>query len=62
MPLSVFGWFRRRVVGPVIEAAGAAHPRQRTDRAHPVGKGRDEAEILLHVLLADIAGRNNAAR
>src|SRR6202048_1386511 len=31
--------------GPVCEAPGAPHPRRRTDRAHPVGEGRDEAEV-----------------
>jgi hypothetical protein len=47
-------------VGPVLEAAGAAHPGQRPDGAHPVGDGRDEAEILLDMLFANPAGRDHA--
>jgi hypothetical protein len=44
---SVFGRMCR-AVGPVVETAGAPHPRQGPDRAHPVGEGRDEAEIKPH--------------
>jgi hypothetical protein len=54
--------FRRRLFTsrPVFEASGAPHPRQGTDRAHPVGEGRDEAEVQLHMLFADPAGRYDA--
>jgi hypothetical protein len=41
------------MIRPVVEAAGMPHPWQRPDRAHPVGEGRDETEILLDMLLAD---------
>jgi hypothetical protein len=58
--LSVFGRFRRCRSRAVFKAAGAPHARQGPDRAHPVGEGRDEPEILLHVLLADPAGRYDA--
>ncbi len=37
-----------------------AHPGLGTDRLHPVSKTRDEAEVLLHMLLADPAGRDDA--
>ena len=47
--------------GQVLDTAGAPHPWQGPDSAHPVGEGRDEAEIFLHMLLADPAGRDNAA-
>jgi hypothetical protein len=47
--------------GPVLAAAGAPHPGQRPDGAHPVGEGRDEAEVFLDVLLADPPGRDHLA-
>jgi hypothetical protein len=39
----------------------AAHPWFRTDTLHPIGKGRDEAEILDDMLFADPARGNDAA-
>jgi hypothetical protein len=36
------GWRKK----PRRRRPGAAHPGQGPDRAHPVGKGRDETEIL----------------
>ena len=52
---------RRFRIRPVFETAGAPHPRQRPDGAHPVGETGDEAEIPLHMLLADPAGRDHPA-
>src|SRR5438445_12564578 len=53
--LSLFG------SGPVLDAAGAPHPWQWPDGAHPVGERGDETEVLFDVLLADPAGRNHLA-
>jgi hypothetical protein len=39
---------------------GAAHPRLGPDRLDPIGEGRDEAEVLADMLLADPADRNDA--
>jgi hypothetical protein len=52
---------RRRMVGPVLKAPGTSHPWQRTDCAHPVGKRRDEAKVILDVLFAYPAGWDYAA-
>ncbi len=43
-----------------LDLLGAAHPRLRPDRLHPVGKTGDEAEVFADVLLADPPGRDDA--
>src|SRR5438046_64419 len=53
--LSLFG------SGPVLDAAGAPHPWQGPDGAHPVGERRDETEVLFDMLLADPAGWDQLA-
>ena len=44
-----------------LDLLGAAHPGLWADTLHPIGKGRDEAEILDDMLLADPARRDDAA-
>ena len=45
----------------VFKLLRAAHPRLRPNGLDPVGKGRDEAEVLAHVLLADQPDRHHSA-
>src|SRR5579863_8142809 len=44
-----------------MDRLGTAHPGLWTETLYPVGKGRDEAEILQHVLLADQTHRHHTA-
>src|SRR5579863_9112888 len=44
-----------------MDGLGTAHPGLWTEALYPVGKARDEAEILQHVLLADQTHRHHPA-
>ena len=43
-----------------LDPLGPTHPGLGPDGLHPVGKARDEAEVFLHMLLTDPAGRDDA--
>ena len=43
-----------------LNLCGPAHPWLGPDGFHPVGEARDEAEVFLHMLLANPAGRDDA--
>ena len=43
-----------------LDPLGPAHPGLGADRFHPIRKAGDEAEVLLHMLLANPTGRDDA--
>ena len=43
-----------------LDPLGPAHPRLWPDGLYPVGEARDEAEVFLHMLFANPAGRDDA--
>ena len=47
-------------IDQLVNGLGATHPGLRPDAAYPIGKARDEAEILQHMLLADQPDRHDA--
>lgn len=48
-------------IDQLVYRLGAAHPWLGTDRAHPIGEARYEAEILQHMLFADQPHGHDAA-
>ena len=53
---------RQHQIRYIRQASGTAHPGFWPDRTGPIGETRDAPEILAHMLFADPANRNNAAR
>ena len=44
-----------------MDRLGPAHPELGADAAHPIRETRDEAEVFVHMLLADQPDRHHAA-